>query len=102
MKVHALATAEIVDTAPGSPGKSFQGPWLPVKLESFKAPEIAHSGTSTPPHRIIPLDEKQDRNGELQDVVFLGGILSFYGKIPDGSIVLDRARIKGMNIDTWA
>jgi len=101
MKVHASATAEIVDTATGSPGRSFQSPWLPMKLESCRAPGIVRSGTSIPPHRIIPLDEKQDRNGELQDVFFLGGILSFYGKIPDGSIVLDRARIKGMNIDTW-
>jgi hypothetical protein len=102
MKVHALATAEIIDTAPGSPGRSFQSPWLPVKLEAFKAPEIAQSGTSIPPHRITRLGEKQDRNGERQDAVFLGGILSFYGKTRDGSIVLDRARIKGMNIDTWA
>ncbi|MCX5833224.1 MAG: hypothetical protein NTV99_01685 [Deltaproteobacteria bacterium] len=102
MKVHTLATAENVYMAPGSPGRSFQGPWLPVKLESFRTPEITHSGTSSLPYRLTPPDEKPDRNGDRQDAVFLGGILSFYGKTRDGSIVLNRARIKGMNIDTWA
>ena len=102
MKVHALATAEHIDTAPGSPGRSFQGPWLPVKLESFKAAAIAVSGTSFPPHQATGLDEKQDRSIEQQDAVFLGGILSLYNKTRDGSIILSRARIKGININTWA
>ena len=102
MKVHALATAEIVDTAPGSPGRGFHSPWLPVKLEPFKAPGTTISGTSISPHRTTGLEEKQDRNAERQDAVFLGGILSFYGKSRDGSIVLSRARIKGLHINTWA
>ncbi len=102
MKVHTLAAAEVVDTALNTPGRSFQGSWLPVKLESFRAPEIAHPRTSSPPHRLTRPDDKPDRNDERQDAVFLGGILSFYGKTRDGSIILNRARIKGMNIDTWA
>ena len=102
MKVHALATAEHIDTAPGGPERSFQGPWLPVKLEAFKAAGIAVSGTSFPPHQTTRLDEKQGRNSERQDAVFLGGILSFYNKTLDGSVVLSRARIKGININTWA
>ena len=102
MKVNTLAAAEIIDTALNSPGRGFQGPWLPVKLESFKAPEIALPGTSSPPHRITRPDDKHDLNSDRQDAVFLGGILSLYGKTREGSIVLSRALIKGMNIDTWA
>jgi hypothetical protein len=104
MNVHSLtATApEIVDTALGSPGRGFQGPWLPVKLEFFKVPDISHAGISSPPHMLTGTEEKRDRNGDRQDAVFLGGILSLYGKTRDGSIILSRAQIKGINLDTWA
>jgi hypothetical protein len=43
-------------------------------------------------------EEKHDR----EDAVFLGGILSLYGKTREGSISLSRAQIKGIHIDTWA
>ena len=102
MKVHAFTTSEHVDTASGGPERSFQGPWLPVKLEASKAAGIAVFGTSFSPHQTTGLDEKRGRNIEQQDAVFLGGILSFYNKTRDGSVVLSRARIKGININTWA
>ena len=102
MKVHSLTAAEITDTAMGGPGRGFQGPWLPVKLETFKVPELVHAGLSPRPHILTGSDEKRDRIGDRQDAVFLGGILSLYGKTREGSIVLSRALIKGMNIDTWA
>jgi hypothetical protein len=99
MKVQTVAAAEIADTAPGGPGRGFQGPWLPVKLESFKIiRDISHTGISCPPHMLNRYDEK----GERHDAVFLGGILSLYGTTREGSITLSRAQIKGINIDTWA
>jgi hypothetical protein len=98
MKVQTVAAAEIADTAPGGPGRGFQGPWLPVKLESFKVPGISHTGISSPLYMLNRSEEKHDR----EDAVFLGGILSLYGKTREGSIILSRDQIKGIHIDTWA
>ncbi|HOD34809.1 MAG TPA: hypothetical protein PLR20_03225 [Syntrophales bacterium] len=86
----------------GGSGRGIQGPWLPIKLEPFKVPEISHAGISSPSHLLYRSDEKGDLNGECQDAVFLGGILSLYGKTREGSVILSRTQIKGINIDTWA
>jgi len=102
MKVQTVAAAEIVDTAPGGSGRGFQGPWLPVKLQSFKVPKIPQAGISSPSHLLYRSDEKDDLNGDRQDAVFLGGILSLYGKTREGSVILSRTQIKGINIDIWA
>lgn len=98
MKVQTVAAAEIVDTALGGPGRGFQGSWLPVKLEPLEVPGISHTGISSPLYMLNRSEEKHNR----EDAVFLGGILSFYGKNPEGSVFLSRARIKGINIDIWA
>lgn len=101
MKVYAI-TAETVGTTMGSPGRGFQEPWLPVKLGSIKLPELAPAETQSQPHRLNDADLRRDTNGDCGDIVFLGGVLSSYGKTRDGSIVLSRVRIRGIHIDTWA
>ncbi len=101
MKIHPL-TAETVGTTMGNPGRGFQGPWLPVKLGSIRQPDLVRADMQTHPHRPTDAEVKRDPNGDCGDVVFLGGVLSFYGKTRDGSIILSRARIMGIHIDTWA
>ncbi|HPC73393.1 MAG TPA: hypothetical protein P5551_07775 [Syntrophales bacterium] len=102
MKVQTAAAAEIADTASGGSGSGFQGLWLPVKLESLKTPDIYRPGISGPPHILSRPDENVDGNGDRQDALFLGGILTLYGRTREGSITLSRAQIKGIHIDAWA
>ena len=103
MKVQALTLADTIDAAFCAPRRDQDGPWLPVKRETFFSPGPHHAATQGF-YDVITIREEESAPAmpDSRDFRTPAEILQLYARGLWGGVVLHCPPPKGLRLDTWA